>query len=99
MLETSVNSLLSSFETDAKVTVALNEGDVESQKFLTSKGIEFVNLPYNHGTLSVDYLFPFVNSEYVCNVNDDMLFVEGWDADLIKLASENEAASASCYLV
>jgi len=99
MLEACVESLESSFTIDSKIAVALNEGDEASQRYLTKKGIEFVNLPYNHGTLSVDYTYPFINSEYVTNVNDDMLFIKGWDANHAELIEKNHPASASCYLV
>jgi len=99
MLKATVESLEGSFETNAKITVALNEGDTKSQKYLTEKKIEFVNLPNNRGTQAVDYVFPFIEGDYVCNVNDDMLFVKGWDKELIEIIEKNYPASSSCFLV
>jgi len=99
LLKSCINSIQKSASVDYKILVALNEGDKDSCQFLLENNINFIRLGENYGTLSVDFLSNLARSEYWININDDMLFHEGWDNDLISIIESNGNCSASCHLV
>jgi uncharacterized protein YkvS len=100
VLKTCINSLIKSLSVDTNIIVTLNEAEEESIKYLMALKIPFIALPFNSGTLGVDFSLPFVlKSEYVINSNDDFLFHKGWDIDLINIIENNYPCSASCGLV
>lgn len=99
LLSVSIPSVLESFSEDSKLVVILNEVDKESINVCIDNKVEFIGLNRNHGTLAVDYASSLVNSEYVSNVNSDMLFVKGWDSNLIDIINQYGPCSASCFLV
>jgi GT2 family glycosyltransferase len=99
MLQACIRSLKRSFTVDAQIVVVLNEGDDESVRVLMAENLQFVRLDRNHGTMAIDFASHLFRSEYIANVNDDMLFHPGWDADLIDIVERYYPASASCHLV
>lgn len=99
MLNKCLESLKASFTVSASIKVVLNEADEESVNVCLKHNVEFVKLNSNLGTLAVDCASSLINSEYVVNTNDDMLFFKGWDSDLISIIEENYPCSASCSLV
>jgi len=90
-------SLQKSFTVDAEIKVVLNNADLESILVLKERfpDVEFVVLNQNVGALGVDLFLPLLNSKYVANVNDDMLFYKGWDSYLIKMIESNYPCSAT----
>lgn len=87
-----LNTILPTFKKncslDVKLFVALNEAEKDSEEILKENHIRYVSLPENYGTLSVDFLIPYLKSEYVLWANDDMIFSEGWDKDLLSIMNQ-----------
>lgn len=87
LLEVVVPTFKKNTQLDTRLFVALNEADNKSIEILKSYNISFVVLDKNWGTLAVDFLLPFLKSEYTIWINDDMIFSNGWDkklTDIIK---------------
>ncbi len=102
LVEACVTSLLESFTTDANVFVVLNGHDDESRTFLEMcdpDKVSYISLPENLSLMSLDFAIPFLNSEFIANTNDDVIFVKGWDAYLMKIIRANEPCIASASRV
>lgn len=101
MLKKCIDSILPHINLSIdKIAVVLNQGDLESIKYLHNLNIPFVFNPENSGPLGIDYLKPFIeNSEYFLNSNDDMIFHKGFIEDLISIIEVNYPCTASCGLV
>jgi GT2 family glycosyltransferase len=94
LLQKFVPNIKKTTKLDTKLFVALNEPNDGSVEYLRSENIQFVVLNENYGTLAVDFLTPFLQSEYVVNMNDDSLLYHGWDEDLVNLIKEYYPAAA-----
>lgn len=94
LLKQCLRSIRNTVGLDTQVFVALNEGDKESIDYLCSYEIPFVVAPDNYGTLAVDFLIPWLKSEYTIWINDDSIFSYGWDCDMKNLIDQYYPAAA-----
>lgn len=102
LLRVVIPSLLKSSKSNFEIIVVLNEADVESINYLKEQKITHFNNPYNDGPSAIDLAIPYmkeVGFKYVANINNDMLFSEGWDIDLINLLKKNKPCTVSCSMV
>lgn len=82
LLKPCIESIRATTGLDTQIFVCLNDVDLESSEYLRSEKIPYVAVHENYGTLAVDFLKPFLKSEYVIWINDDSLFSYGWDCDM-----------------
>lgn len=100
LLKNCLESLIKSSTVKTKILVIIQEIDIESIKVCDELSIEYINIPYNFGALlAIDFVIPFLKSEYVAIINDDMIFPVGWDKKLIETIEANYPCTASAVLV
>jgi len=102
LLKVVIPSLLKSTKSDFEIIVVLNEADKESSDYLHSMNISHFYNNKNEGPSAVDYAIPYIKDvkfKYVVNINNDMIFSDGWDIELIKLLEKNKPCSVSCSMV
>jgi len=96
LLRVMIPFLKSSLTTNSRIIIVLNEVDPASKKILDSHNIIHIDRENNIGPSSVDYALPIIDSKYVVNANNDMIFAPGWDRVLIDTLEEYYPATASC---
>jgi GT2 family glycosyltransferase len=100
LLNNCLGSLINASTVETKIIVIIQEIDHESIKICEKLNIEYINIPKNMGALlAIDFVIPFLNSEYISIINDDMIFPVGWDAKLINTIEKNYPCTASAVLV
>lgn len=100
LLNNCLNSLIKASTVETKILVIIQEIDHESVQICEKSNIEYINIPRNMGALlAIDFVIPFLDSEYIAIINDDMIFPIGWDLRLIKTIEENYPCTASAVLV
>lgn len=100
LLKNCLTSLIKSATVETKIITIIQEVDKESVSVCEELGVDYINIPYNMGALlAIDFAIPFLKSEYIAIINDDMIFPVGWDQKLIKTIENNYPCSASAILV
>jgi len=100
LLKNCLNSLIKSSTVPTKFLVIIQEIDHESISICEKLNIEYINIPNNFGALlAIDFIIPFLNSDYIAIINDDMIFPVGWDKKLIDTIEVNYPCTASAVLV
>jgi glycosyltransferase involved in cell wall biosynthesis len=102
LLGVSIPSLIKSSKSNFEIIVVLNEADNESINYLKNMKITYYDNPRNDGPSAIDYAIPYmkeVGFKYVANINDDMLFSEGWDVELINLLEERKPCTVSASMI
>lgn len=100
LLKNCLESLLKAATVDTKILVIIQEKDPDSIKVCENLSIDYINIPYNFGALlAIDFIIPFLKSEYIAIINDDMIFPIGWDKKLIESIEKYYPCTASAILV
>jgi GT2 family glycosyltransferase len=102
LLKVLIPSLLKSTKSNSEIIVVLNEADNESIKYLKNISIKTIILDRNYGPAAVDFAIPYMNEvgfKYVANINDDMIFAENWDIELINLIQKKNRCTVSSSMV
>jgi len=100
LLRVSLPSLRQASAKDTRIVIILNEVDDESVAVCRDNGVEYIERDDNQGPAAVDFLLDSLETEYVANVNSDMIFQRDWDTRLMyDLASHPEWLSVSANLV
>ena len=102
LLEVVIPSLLKSSKSNFEIIVVLNEIDDESAQLLRFLNVTYFGITSNDGPAAIDYAIPYMKEQgfkYVANINNDMIFSDGWDIDLINLLEANKPCTTSSSMV
>lgn len=100
LLKNCLTSLKKAKTVPTIIVAIIQERDDESIKVCQDLDIEYINIPRNLGALlAVDFILPFLTTDYIAIINDDMIFPVGWDKKLIETIENNYPCSASALLV